>query len=65
MLFSEKLRTVLLLAVLIAVSSAAGGYALSWTLSLPTGSVMVALAVGFWGVAGLKRLVETRGGRQS
>lgn len=65
LLFSEKLRTVLLLAVLIAVSSAAGGYALSWTLSLPTGSVMVALGVAIWGIAGLKRLVETRGGRQS
>ena len=65
LLFSERLRTVLLLAVLIAVSSAAGGYVLSWTLSLPTGSVMVALGVGIWGVAGLKRLVETRVGHRS
>lgn len=65
LLCSERLRIVLLLSVVIAVSSAAGGYALSWTLSLPTGSVMVALGVGMWGVAGLKRLVETWLGRES
>jgi zinc transport system permease protein len=62
LLLSERLATVLLLSVVIAVSCAAGGYALSWLLSLPTGPVMVVLGVGVWGLAGLKRLWETRGG---
>jgi ABC-type Mn2+/Zn2+ transport system permease subunit len=65
LLFSERLRTVLLLSVMIGVVSAAGGYGLSWVLSLPTGSVMVALGVAIWGIAGLKRVVETRLGRRS
>jgi zinc transport system permease protein len=65
LLLSERLRSVVFLSVVIAVSCATGGYALSWALSLPTGSVMVALGVGVWGVAGLKRVVETRISRQS
>ena len=36
------------------------GYWLSWTWSLPTGPVMVALAAVFWGLGGIKRLVEGR-----
>jgi zinc transport system permease protein len=58
LLFSERLRPVLALSVGIAVFCAAFGYYLSWTLSLPTGSVMVALAVGFWAVAGITRFVR-------
>lgn len=65
LLLSERLRSVIFLSVVIAVSCAAGGYGLSWALSLPTGSVMVALGVAVWGVAGLKRVVETRISRQS
>lgn len=60
LLFSERLKVVLWLCVGIGVVSAGLGYYLSWTLSLPTGSVMVALAALFWGAAGLKRLVERR-----
>jgi ABC-type Mn2+/Zn2+ transport system permease subunit len=44
--------------VAIGIFSAAVGYYLSWTLSLPTGSVMVAVAASFWAAAGIKRLVE-------
>ena len=58
LLFSERLKVVLVLSVAIGVTCAALGYYLSWTLSLPTGSVMVALAAGFWVLAGLKRLIE-------
>ena len=58
LLFSERLRVVLALAVGIAVACGAAGYWLSWTLSLPTGSVMVALSVLAWGAGGLKRLAE-------
>jgi zinc transport system permease protein len=58
LLFSEKLRVVVVLSVLIAVFSAAAGYYLSWTLSLPTGPVMVALSASFWILGGLKRLTE-------
>ena len=58
LLFSEKLRVVVVLSVLIAVFSAATGYYLSWTLSLPTGPVMVALSASFWILGGLKRLLE-------
>jgi zinc transport system permease protein len=60
MLFSERLHVVLVLSVFIGVVCAALGYYLSWTLSLPTGSVMVALAVGFWVLAGIKRVIERR-----
>jgi zinc transport system permease protein len=60
LLLSQRLRSVVFLSVVIAVSCAAGGYGLSWALSLPTGSVMVALGVGVWGLAGLKRVVEKR-----
>jgi ABC-type Mn2+/Zn2+ transport system permease subunit len=49
---------VVVLSVLIAVFSAAAGYYLSWTLSLPTGPVMVALSASFWILGGLKRLTE-------
>lgn len=58
LLFSERLHVVLILSVCIAIACAALGYYLSWTLSLPTGSVMVALAAGFWALAGIKRLAE-------
>ena len=58
LLFSERLRVVVVLSVLIAVFSAAAGYYLSWTLSLPTGPVMVALSASFWLLGGLKRLAE-------
>jgi len=47
-----------LLSVVIAVFCATVGYYLSWTLSLPTGSVMVALAVAVWLCAGAFRAVE-------
>jgi zinc transport system permease protein len=60
LLFSERLNVVLVLSVLIALVSAAVGYWLSWTWSLPTGPVMVALAAAFWGLGGLKRLVGGR-----
>lgn len=58
LLFSEHLKMVLALSVLISLVSAGFGYYLSWTLSLPTGPVMVALASSFWALAGAKRLVE-------
>jgi zinc transport system permease protein len=58
LLFSERLKVVLALSVGIGVVCAALGYYLSWTLSLPTGSVMVALAAAFWAMAGVKRLIE-------
>jgi zinc transport system permease protein len=58
MLFSEKLRVVIALGVGISITCGVLGYYLSWTLSLPTGSVMVALAVVFWLIGGAKRLVE-------
>ena len=60
LLFSERLKVVLVLSVLFAMISAAMGYWLSWTWSLPTGPVMVALATALWGLGGLKRLVENR-----
>lgn len=60
LLFSERLKVVLALSVLFALVSAGVGYWLSWIWSLPTGPVMVALSASFWGVAGLKRLVERR-----
>ena len=58
MLFSERLRVVIALAIGISVTCGVLGYYLSWTLSLPTGSVMVALAVAFWVVGGVKRVIE-------
>ena len=58
LLFSERLNVVLVLSIAFAMISAAVGYWLSWTWSLPTGPVMVALAAAFWGLGGLKRLVE-------
>jgi len=60
LLLAERLTLVLLLSVVIAVSCAVGGYALSWLLSLPTGPVMVILGVAVWGVAGLRWLGRTR-----
>jgi len=57
LLFSERLKVVLTLSVLFALTSAAVGYWLSWTWSLPTGPVMVALAAAFWLLGGVKRLV--------
>ena len=51
---------VLVLSVVFSMFSAAVGYWLSWTWSLPTGPVMVALAAGFWGLGGIKRLAEGR-----
>jgi zinc transport system permease protein len=60
LLFSERLRAVMALSVGIAVVCAALGYYLSWTLSLPTGSVMVSLAVIVWAFAALKRLIDRR-----
>ncbi len=60
LLFSERLKVVLVLSVVFAMVSAAVGYWLSWTWSLPTGPVMVALAATFWGLGGLKRLAERR-----
>jgi zinc transport system permease protein len=58
LLFSEKLHVVLVLCVVIALFSAGFGYYLSWTLSLPTGPLMVALSASFWALAGLKRASE-------
>jgi zinc transport system permease protein len=58
MLFSERLRVVIALAIGIAITCGVGGYYLAWQLSLPVGSLMVALAVGFWIIGGLKRLAE-------
>ena len=58
LLLSERLHLVLVLSVGLSMLCAALGYFLSWTLSLPTGSVMVALAAGVFALAGLKRLVE-------
>ncbi len=60
LLFSERLKVVLVLCVAIGIFCGAVGYYLSWTLSLPTGSVMVGVAVLFWGAAGIKRLIERR-----
>lgn len=54
LLFSERLKVVLALSVAFALISASVGYWLSWTWSLPTGPVMVALAAGFWGLVGIK-----------
>ncbi len=58
LLFSERLKVVLALSIGFALLSASVGYWLSWTWSLPTGPVMVALAASFWVLAGLKRLLE-------
>ncbi len=58
LLFSEHLRIALVLSVLISIVAACVGYYLSWTLSLPTGPVMVALAAAFWLFAGGKRLID-------
>ena len=58
LLFSERLKVVLALSIAFGIVSAALGYYLSWTFSLPTGSVMVALSVFIWVLAGLKRLAE-------
>jgi zinc transport system permease protein len=58
LLSSERLGVVLGLSVAFALVSAGLGYWLSWTWSLPTGPVMVALASAIWGAAGLKRLRE-------
>jgi ABC-type Mn2+/Zn2+ transport system permease subunit len=60
LLLAERLTLVLLLSVVIAVSCAVGGYALSWFLSLPTGPVMVVLGVAVWSLAGLRWLGRTR-----
>lgn len=60
LLFSERLKVVLVLSVAFSMVSAAVGYWLSWTWSLPTGPVMVALAALFWGLGGLKRLAGGR-----
>ncbi len=58
LVFSERLKPVLALSFVLAVACAAFGYYLSWTLSLPTGPVMVALAVGAWLLSAVKRGVE-------
>lgn len=58
LLFSERLKVVLVLAVTFALVSAGLGYYLSWVWSLPTGPVMVALAAAPWGAAGLRKLVR-------
>ncbi|MBX7101016.1 MAG: metal ABC transporter permease [Myxococcaceae bacterium] len=58
LLFSERLHLVLALSVGLSMLCAALGYYLSWTLSLPTGSVMVALAAGVFALGGLKRGLE-------
>jgi zinc transport system permease protein len=58
MLFSERLKVVIALSIAIAVTCGTLGYYLSWTLSLPTGSVMVSLAVAFWVLGGIKRMLE-------
>ncbi|MBK7860897.1 MAG: metal ABC transporter permease [Archangiaceae bacterium] len=58
LLFSERLKVVLVLSVVISVLCGTLGYYLSWTLSLPTGSLMVSLAALVWTAAGLKRLVD-------
>jgi ABC-type Mn2+/Zn2+ transport system permease subunit len=58
LLFSQRLKVVLVLSVVLSMVSAAVGYYLSWTWSLPTGPVMVALAAAFWLLGGLKRLLE-------
>jgi zinc transport system permease protein len=60
LLFSERLKLVLVLSVGFAMISAAMGYWLSWTWSLPTGPVMVALSAAFWALGGLKRLLERK-----
>ena len=60
LLLAERLTLVLLLSVVIAVSCAVGGYALSWFLSLPTGPVMVVLGGVVWSLAGLRWLGRTR-----
>ncbi|MFT3841103.1 MAG: iron chelate uptake ABC transporter family permease subunit [Myxococcaceae bacterium] len=58
LLFSERLKVVLIASFAIAIFCACFGYYLSFTLALPTGSVMVALAVAVWLIAALKRAVE-------
>lgn len=58
LLFSERLKVVVVLSIAIALISAALGYYLSWILSLPTGPVMVAISASFWIFAGGKRLAE-------
>ena len=58
LLFSEKLKVVLIASFAIAIFCATFGYYLSFTLELPTGPVMVALAVGVWLIAALKRAAE-------
>ncbi len=60
LLFSERLHMVMTLSVVIAVVCAALGYYLSWTLSLPTGPVMVSLTVVTWAFAALKRFLDKR-----
>lgn len=60
MLLSERLRPVLTLSVVIAVLSAAAGYYVSWTLSLPTGPVMVSLAVSVWALAAVNQFINKR-----
>jgi zinc transport system permease protein len=58
LLFAARLKSVIVLSILIAVISAALGYYLSWTWSMPTGPMMVALAASFWVLAGAKRTWE-------
>ena len=57
LLVSERLQVVVVLSVVFALISASVGYWLSWTWSLPTGPVMVALAATFWALGGLRRLL--------
>ncbi|MBS2026947.1 MAG: metal ABC transporter permease [Deltaproteobacteria bacterium] len=63
LLLSERLRPVIWIGVFLAIVSAGLGYYLSWTFSLPTGPMMVALASAFWIVAGGKRAIEKLGVR--
>ncbi len=44
LLFATRLRTAFLVATVLGLVAAAGGYALSWIWQLPTGATMVALA---------------------
>jgi ABC-type Mn2+/Zn2+ transport system permease subunit len=49
---------VIVLAIVIALFAAAGGYYLSWVGSLPTGPIMVALAAATYVLAGMVQLVR-------
>ncbi len=60
LLLAQRLRSVLMLSVAIAIASAVLGYYLSWVWSMPTGPMMVALAACSWPIAGVKRWIERR-----